>query len=243
MSLAFLLLSFLAGILTVLAPCVLPLLPVILAGAGGSKSWFRPIIIIISLAISLILFTVAVKITTLAFSIDQSIWRYISGGIIIIFGLFYIFPEVWEAISLKLELSKNSDELLEKVSKKETFWSPALIGFTLGPVFSSCSPTYGILVAVILPTDFFIGLVYLLAYVLGLSLVMLLIGLSGYRITKKLRWGSDPKGLFRKVLGLVFILTGMAIVTNLDKTFEIWLIEQGISGNISIETWLRERLE
>lgn len=57
--------SFLAGVLTILAPCVLPVLPVILAGSLGEKGRWYPHIIIFSLALSVVIFTVLLKVSTL----------------------------------------------------------------------------------------------------------------------------------------------------------------------------------
>ena len=52
-----------------------------------------------------------------------------------------------------------------------------MVGLSLGPVFSSCSPTYAIILAVILPASFLTGLLNLFAYVLGLSIALLVIAL------------------------------------------------------------------
>ena len=62
-----LLISFIAGVLTILAPCVLPLLPVIIGGSisGKTKEKSRPYIIAASLAASLVVFTLLLKLSTL----------------------------------------------------------------------------------------------------------------------------------------------------------------------------------
>jgi hypothetical protein len=71
--LSLLLLAFVAGVLTIAAPCVLPLLPVIVGGsaarsaADGSvaeKQWYRPVVIAASLAVSVVLFTLILRATT-----------------------------------------------------------------------------------------------------------------------------------------------------------------------------------
>jgi len=78
-----LLASFLAGILTILAPCVLPVLPVVLAGSLGEKQKWYPYLVILSLAVSIVLFTVILKVSTIFIDIPQSFWKYLSGGILI----------------------------------------------------------------------------------------------------------------------------------------------------------------
>lgn len=93
MSLAFI--SFIAGILTILAPCVLPILPVILAGSVTEKKWWYPYVVTLSLALSIVIFTVLLKASTLFIDIPSSFWKYLSGTILLVLGLVYIFPHIW----------------------------------------------------------------------------------------------------------------------------------------------------
>ena len=74
-----LILSFFAGILTVFAPCILPLLPLIIGGSitGDEKQKYRPYIIIGSLVVSLIGFTLLLKASTLLIGADQNALKYI----------------------------------------------------------------------------------------------------------------------------------------------------------------------
>lgn len=227
MNTALLFTSFISGILTVLAPCVLPLLPIIIGGSVGSKGKYKPYIIITSLAFSLVIFTLLLKASTLLIDIDPTIWKYISGGLVTLFGLIYLFPDVWTQISVKLGLSKNSDELLDKASQKNGVLGAILLGAALGPVFASCSPTYSLIIATILPVNFFEGLIYIIVYILGLSLVMLAIALLGRTLTKKLTKIADPKGWFKKSLGIVFLIVGVSIITGFDKKVETAILDSG----------------
>jgi cytochrome c biogenesis protein CcdA len=74
--------TFLAGVLTILAPCVLPVLPVILAGSFSEKKWWYPFVIILSLALSIVVFTVLLKASTLFINIPFIFWKYLSGGLL-----------------------------------------------------------------------------------------------------------------------------------------------------------------
>ena len=73
------LISFFSGILTVLAPCVLPLLPVILGGGLAGQSKKRPYVIIASLILSLLLFTLLLKASTVLIDVDPIVWDYVAG--------------------------------------------------------------------------------------------------------------------------------------------------------------------
>lgn len=70
--------SFLAGVLTILAPCVLPVLPLILAGSIGETGKWYPYIVTLSLAISIVVFTVLLKASSLLLGIPPGIWTYVS---------------------------------------------------------------------------------------------------------------------------------------------------------------------
>lgn len=235
------LLSFFAGVVTVTAPCVFPLLPVILGNSVSAKDPKKALIIIASLAVSVVLFSVLLKATTLLIMVDPLVWKLISGGLLVVMGAFFIFPHVWEEISVWLKLSSRADQNLDKANKKEGVLSYILIGAALGPVFTSCSPTYALIVASILPVSFAEGLVYISLYALGLSSILLLIAILGRRLTSKLKWVSDPNGWFKKVLGIVLLLVGLAVVFGLDKQFETWLVASGFADwSIQLESQLLE---
>ena len=109
-----LIISFIAGVLTILAPCILPLLPVIV-GRSVSDSTIskrRIFVIVISLGISVILFTLILKVSTLFVNIPQDFWKYISGGIIFIFGLVTLFPSLWENIPFVSKINIGSNKVL-----------------------------------------------------------------------------------------------------------------------------------
>jgi cytochrome c-type biogenesis protein len=71
--------AFLAGMLTILAPCVLPVLPIILAGALGERDRLYPLVVIASLAVSVVVFTVLLKASSLLLSVSPSFWTMLSG--------------------------------------------------------------------------------------------------------------------------------------------------------------------
>lgn len=222
-----LLISFFAGVLTVLAPCVLPLLPIILwASLEDSKDKYRPYIIIFSLSISVILFSLLLKATTLFIGFNQSILTSFSGWIILFFGLITIFPNIWKKFSTKIGFAWKSNQWLGKSSTKSGFLWSVLIGFSLWPVFSSCSPTYAIILAVILPISFAFWFINLLAYVLWLAIVLLAIALLWQKFSSKLKWISDPKSMFKKVLWVIFLIVWLTILTGFDKKIEAHLIQK-----------------
>lgn len=231
---ASLIVSFFAGVLTILAPCVLTLLPVILGGTMGEKDRIRPLIVTASLGLSVILFSLILKGTTLFIDIPESFWRFVSGGIIFFFGFITLFPYIWTTIAIKLGLYK-SDHLLISTAKKNGVGGAVLLGASLGPVFTTCSPTYSLILAVILPASFYVGLLNLFAYALGLSSLLLLISYGGQTITKKIRFLANPQGLMKRSLAVILITIGIIIMTGFDKTIEAHIVNAGYLGPIALE--------
>jgi len=219
--------AFFAGTITVLAPCVLPLLPVIIGGSisGDVTDKRRPLIITASLAVSLILFTVLLKATTLFITVPPETFLYISGGILVGLGILMLFPSLYENVIEKLNLQAKSQQLLGKGSGKGPIIGAIITGAALGPVFSSCSPVYAYILATILPVNFGAAMAYMVAYVLGLSIMLLLIGYLGRKFVSKIKFASDPKGWFTRTIAIIFIVVGVLVATGYDKQLQTYVSE------------------
>lgn len=220
--------ALVAGVLTTLAPCVLPLLPVIVGGSLGAPNADnrkRAYLITFSLALSVVIFTLLLKATTLLINISPTVWQWISGVILIALGTISVYPKLWDAASMRFSLQSRTNQQLAIARNKEGTLGTVLTGSALGPVFTSCSPFYGYVIVTVLPSSFAQGLVLLFAYVLGLCGTLLIVALLGQRVMGKARWLANPEGGFRRGLGIIFILVGVAVILGLDKEFQAWFIE------------------
>ncbi len=237
--------SFVAGLLTVLAPCILPLLPVIVGGSirdtGAGVNWKRAFTITLSLGVSVILFTLLLKASTLLIDIPEQFWKWLSGGIIILFGVLTVFPEIWESFRYAGTLNRHSNALLGKHALKQNVWGDIVVGAALGPVFSTCSPTYFIVLATVLPVSPLLGMTYLLTYVLGLCLALLAIAFVGQKIMSRLGVAADPRGLFKRGLGVLFLLVGIAVLTGFDKKIDAFLVSNVVFDITKVEQYLLQR--
>ncbi len=237
--------SFVAGFLSVLAPCVLPLLPVTLGSSmGEAANKSRPFIIIGSLSLSVFVFTLLLKGSTALIGGSISFWSYISAAILALFGFTLLFPIAWAKVMLKLP-GHNAPESWMATGYKSRghWWADVLVGAALGPVFTTCSPTFFVILATVLPQSFAKGIIDLLAYVLGLAIALLLISWVGQKLVNRLEWAADPNGLFRKVLGVLFLLVALAIATGYDKTIESAILNSGYFDVTSIEQALHQKLD
>lgn len=223
--------SFIAGIFTVAAPCILPLLPVIIGGsvlgAGESKSLKRPLTIVLSLTLSVIVFTLLLKASTLLLGIPTAVWSVVSGGIVLLFGLSFLFPQLWERVMLASGLQLKTNAWLGRSQQAQGVRRDVLLGAALGPVFNSCSPTYALIVAAILPVSFATGLTYLVAYAFGIAAILLLISVFGRSLTQKLGWFANPESRFKKTMGILFIIVGLFVIFGLDKSVQTFVLENG----------------
>ena len=220
--------AFIAGVLTTLAPCVLPLLPVIVGGSLGKPSAEtrrRAYLIAASLGASVIVFTLLLRATTALIDIPALTWQLISGAILIALGTVSIFPRLWDAISTKLSLQRRSDKRLVAARERGGALGAILTGAALGPVFSSCSPLYIYVLVTVLPASFGEGMLLLVAYTIGLCGTLLVIALLGQKAVGKARWIANPEGNFKRVLGIIFVLVGMAVILGLDKDLQFWILE------------------
>ncbi len=237
---ALLLVSLLAGMLSVLAPCVIALLPILLARSSDGTRSRSPIFIIGGLSASIMIFSILLKASTLLIDIPTRYWQIISGVIILGFGITYLFPNIWESLAMKLKLQTKANQVSGKALQKKGKIGDILLGASLGPVFSACSPTYALIVASILPATPIQGFIYLLAFVAGLSLMLGLIAVLGSKMVQKLGWGINPNGLFKKILGVVFILVGILIATGTDKQILGYIVERGwFDWQVAIESALQ----
>lgn len=137
-----------------------------------------------------------------------------------------VFPKPRQKLVHFFKIEQKTGEMASK-TKKNIWWDIAL-GLLLWPILQSCSPTYGILIATILPTNFLRWTINILFFVSGMSLLLIVIAIWGRKIVSKLKFISAPDGIARKVVAIIIIITGILITTWLEKKLWIWLTERGI---------------
>ena len=238
-----LLISFLAGVLTVLAPCILPLLPVVIgASEPGMRGLSRRSIIVIgTLGLSIVAFTLLLKVSTLLITIPTSFWTGFSGGVLVLLGLTLAFPTLWGRIPLVAKLSRASNRAVGQGYQKNSVSGDVMMGLALGPVFSTCSPTYLYIIATVLPATLGVGLLYLGAFVLGLILVLLLIAYFGQQLINKILGHFATASMIKRALGILLILVGLAVVSGVDKMIESKILDSGYGATIQFEEGLLEQ--
>ena len=227
-------LSFVAWLVTILAPCVLPILPVIVwwSVIDGQKS--RPRVIILSFAITVFVLTLGVK-----FLVDN-LWIFpddlakASAILLIIFGIVLLFPNLWS----KLMHMTWIEWATNKAQSTDAKWikGDIILGIILWPVFNTCSPTFAVLVSTILPASFFVGIVHILLYILWLVIILSAVAYGGRAAISKLKWAADPNGRFKKAIAILLIFLWFAMLMWRHKSVEARILENWFS----IDTTNRE---
>lgn len=226
-----------------LAPCILPLLPIVIgtAEAGTRGLSRRSLTVIGSLSVSVIVFTLLLKASTLLIAIPQSFWQYFSGTMIMLVGLMMLFPTIWTKLPFVSRVSISSNKAVGAGYQKNSVTGDVLIGAALGPVFTTCSPTYLFIIATILPASFAIGLFYLAGFVIGLAIALFLIAYFGERITSALGKRMQTTENIKRGFGVLILIVGIAIMTGLDKKLETAILDTGYGATIEFENVLLEK--
>lgn len=219
--------AFIAGVLSVLAPCIIGLLPLLVGYSAQDKDYGKALRVVFGLAISIFVFSILLKATTSLVGVSPSTWQMVSGSIVLLFGINSLLPELWERLANALKFQQVSAKGQQAAIKQGGKWGDVLLGASLGPVFSACSPTYALIVASILPVTPLRGILYLLIFIAGLAGTILLVAVLGQKLISKLGWTINPHGWFKRGLGILFILIGLAILTGFDKTLLTHAVERG----------------
>jgi peptide methionine sulfoxide reductase msrA/msrB len=198
-------------------------------------------VVIGSLLASVIVFTLLLKASTLFIAIPQVFWNWFSGIIIIFVGLAIVSPSLWTRVPYVNKLSMVSNRAVGTGYQKGDYGGDALIGLALGPVFTTCSPTYLFIIATALPATFLTGLLYLIGFTVGLALSLLLIAYFGQQMVNRISTHMQTAGRLKQVFGVLIILVGIAILTGYDKKIETFILDSGYGATIQLENSLLER--
>lgn len=241
--------AFIAGLVTVLSPCILPILPLILSSSLGGENIgkARPLGVITGFVASFTLFTLFLSTLVSLTGIPADTLRLVSVGVIAVLGISFLIPQFQVLLE---KLFSRLTGLAPKQSEKKGFGSGLLIGFSLGLLWTPCvGPILASVISLALTGSvtwaaFFITF----AYALGTALPMLLIMWGGRELLQRVPWLLRNTGNIQKAFGVLMILTAFAIYTNLDRKFQTYIITtfpQYGAGLTKLEdkSFIREELD
>lgn len=199
------LVAFGAGVLSILSPCILPLLPAVLASSAG-KGKLRPLAIVLGVSISFTLMGIVTSAFGAAFQAYTGQLKILSEILIITMGLAMLFE-----ISLFNAFSRFP--LLAGMNEEGPI-SGLLLGLSLGVLWIPCvGPILAsILTMVALEGSTTNGAITLMIYSAGFAVPMLLLAYSAHLSTSKIKLISKYDAALKKGAGLVLIFVGLWMV-------------------------------
>ncbi|KQO70651.1 cytochrome c biogenesis protein CcdA [Methylobacterium sp. Leaf88] len=219
-------LAFLAGILSVLSPCVLPLLPLVL-GAAASEHRLGPAALAVGLALSFVVIGLFVATVGFAIGLDAGIFRTGAAIMLILVGLVLMVPVAQTRLAVAAGPMSNWTENWFGGFSTAGLPGQFGVGLLLGAVWSPCvGPTLG--AASLLASqgrDLGVVALTMLLFGLGAALPLLLLGTLSREVL--MRWRNRMMGVgkgLRATFGLILVVTGVTIVLGYDKVLETGLV-------------------
>ena len=209
------LLAYLGGILTILSPCILPVLPFVFARAG--RSFMRstlPMLAGMALTFAIVATLAAVGGGWAVQA--NAIGRWAALILLALFGIALVFPSVSDRLTRPLVALGS--RMTERQGQQDSVWSSAILGVATGLLWAPCAgPILGIIfTAAALKGASFSTTLLLLAYALGAATSLALALLIGGKVFARMKKSLGASERIRQVLGILVLVGVGAIALGLD---------------------------
>src|SRR3990172_7171191 len=226
--------SFLAGIVTILSPCILPLLPIILSSTIGEGKK-RPFGVVIGFVASFTFFTLFLSSIVRATGVSPNLLRGVSILVLFLFGLTLIIPKFQLVIE---QLFVKFARFAPKGNSQNGFVAGFVIGLSLGLLWTPCvGPILASVITLALAgnvtSDAF---VITLAYAIGTAIPMFLVMQGGRTALQKVPWLLRNTPKIQKAFGILMILTAIGIFFNVDRKFQTFILDKFPNYGVGLTT-------
>jgi cytochrome c-type biogenesis protein len=226
-----LVLALLAGVVTVAAPCTLPMLPILLGASVGQTGKTRPAMIALGFVMSFSMVALLLSAITRVFDFDPNHLRNAAVVVLIGFGLLMIWPAPLEWLS-----TRTGGFSFHSAASRQGVIGGFILGTTLGLVWTPCAgPVLGSILAVIATSkDTAWASLLLVVYAIGAALPMLAIAYGGQAVTTRIRSVARIAPRLQQGFGVVVI--GFALLSYLqyDTLIVSWLTGFYPNGQIGL---------
>lgn len=220
-------LAFLAGILSILSPCVLPILPIVLAGAASSHRR-GPLALTAGLCLSFVGIGLFLATAGHSIGLEADRLRYVAAALMMLVGIVLVVPRLQAQIAVAAGPIGNWADGSLATSRANGIAGQFWIGVLLGAVWSPCvGPTLGA-ASLLAAQGKDLTQVALTMLVFGVGAALPLLALGWLSRETMARWrgrllaaGSGMKS----ALGLFLLVAGMFVITGADKALETFLVE------------------
>jgi cytochrome c biogenesis protein CcdA len=225
MGLATIGLAFLAGLLSILSPCVLPLVPVVL-GTAVSEHRFGPVVLAGGLALSFLVLGLFVATVGFAIGLDSDIFRNVAAILLLLFGVVLAVPLLQARLAFAAAPLGNWVGNVY-TGKREGLAGQFAVGALLGAVWAPCAgPTLGAASMLAAQGRNLVQVSFvMLAYAIGSALPLLILGFASREALVRWRGRMLQTGAGgRLALGVILAVTGLLVLTGADKRVEATLL-------------------
>lgn len=231
-------LAFVAGILSILSPCVLPILPIVL-GAAASTHRRGPLALAAGLSLSFVAIGLFLATAGHSVGLDADRLRYVAAALIVVVGVVLLFPSLQARLAAAAGPIGNWADGKLATSRTNGLAGQFSIGVLLGAVWSPCvGPTLGA-ASLLAAQGKDLGQVALTMLAFGIGAALPLLGLGWLSRETMVRWRgtllSAGSGL-KSALGLLFVIIGVLIISGADKQLEAFLVDASPQWLTSITT-------
>jgi len=238
--------AFVSGIITILSPCILPVLPIVLSGSvGGGRA--RPFGVIAGFVVSFTVFTLTLSAIVQALGIPADALRYVAVVLIGLFGLVMLIPPLataFEVLASRLANIGSSRRQPAAPAGSPTaalatggipssgpaprqgswagFGSGLPVGFGLGLIWTPCvGPIMASVISLALTQRVDGGSVFItLAYTLGTSIPMLAVMIGGRALVNKVPGLVRRTAAIQRGFGALMLLVAVAVGLGWDRRFQ-----------------------
>jgi len=224
-------LALLAGVVTVAAPCTLPMLPILLGASVGQTGKARPAMIAAGFVMSFSMVALLLGAITRVFDFDPNVLRTGAAALLLGFGLLMIWPAPFEWLTIRIGNFTG-----HSVATRQGAIGGFVLGTTLGLVWTPCAgPVLGSILTVIATSkDTAWASLLLVVYAIGAALPMLAIAYGGQAITSRVRSVARIAPRLQQGFGIVVIAFALLSYLQYDTLIVAWLTAFYPNGQIGL---------
>ena len=219
-------LALLAGLLSTLSPCVLPLVPIVIGTALGEHR-LGPVALAAGLALSFVVIGLFVATVGFTAGLDQELFRSLAAILLILVGGALLVPRLQLQLATAAGPIGNWAQAHASVISTRGLGGQFVVGLMLGAVWSPCvGPTLGAAsVLAARAENLAVVTLTMLAFGIGAALPLLAIGMMSREALARWRSRLLAAGSGGKmIMGVMLVGTGMLILTGIDKLIETALV-------------------
>ena len=232
------LLAYFGGILTILSPCILPVLPFVFARAD--RSFIRSTLPMLAGMAATFAIVATLAAVGGGWAVRaNAIGRWAALILLALFGIALVFPSVSDRLTRPVVALGS--RLTEKQGQQDSIWSAVVLGIATGLLWAPCAgPILGIIfTAAALQGASFNTTLLLLAYALGAATSLALALLVGGKVFARMKKSLGASERIRQVLGVLVLVGVAAIALGLDTKV---LSKISSAQTASLESGLARRL-